>query len=296
MVDMTKIIYGNSPAYSARRLLVGDRADGDVDVPPPIIVIPPADPNVDPYWDGVVLLVGSDSGFNVDESTRHKGDPGGFVSTNAKFGQYSVDVTRSLASGGTLLDYGGGEDFNMSPTQMNEFTMEAWFYLDHTITDVEIIVGRSFVSVQWIFGINASELRFSYQSAEGGFGGNGAFTNVLSTNGNIVGGRWYFAAVDKSADKSYRLYLGDPSVGPNAKMIGKLTPNDASIDGSSYIDSVEIGQTGLFGTNDLFGMVDELRITKGIARYRTDGSFPMPTTRWPRTATREVENEVEAEA
>ena len=65
-------------------------------------------------------------------------------------------------------------------------------------------------------------------------------------------------------------------------MVGKRTPNDASIDGTSFIDTLTVGQIGLFGTNNFIGQIDELRITKNTARYRSDASFALPTRAWPR--------------
>jgi hypothetical protein len=65
-------------------------------------------------------------------------------------------------------------------------------------------------------------------------------------------------------------------------MIASSTPIDSSIDGSLSVDQLSIGQIGLFGTNDWIGNIDELRITKGIARYHTDGSFPVPSSAFPR--------------
>lgn len=286
-IIVSEILWAVSPDHcSPYRRLTGDRPPE----PPPIPPEPPVEPpDVDPHFFQVVLLVGSESGQNLDESLYHHAGGGNWISTtNAKFGHNSIDPTAS----GAYIDYGAGnhsvdDEFNISPTQMSEFTIEAWIYLN-TIDPAtpSVIVGRSFLSVQWGFMTNNTDLRFAYQTLESGFGGHGSFTNIISTGANIQTHRWYHAAVTKDAAKHFRLYL-------DGVMVGKRTPNDASIDGTEWIDTVMVGQIGFFGTNDWDGQIDELRITKGAARYRTDTHFPVPTRAWPRpppTAMRSWEN------
>lgn len=242
--------------------------------PPPE---PPEPPNVDPRFFDVILLVGSESGNNLDESPAQNGlgsAAGTGVNTaNAKFGTKSMDPQLAYT------DFGNKNDvFNISPTQMTEFTIEAWVYQSSRpdTTGPQIICGKSFFGIQWFFGIEPNgELRFGYQTLESGFGGNGKFTNILSTGANIVIGQWFYVAVTKDAAKHFRLYV-------NGVMKGKRTPNDASIDGADLIDSLSIGQIGLFGTNDWIGQIDEIRITRHVARYRTDTSYPLPKRAWPR--------------
>lgn len=260
------------------RLLVGHRQPGDVD-PPPIDpdVPPPDDGLTDPYWDDVVLLVGSDSGHNVDESSRHNGDGGGVASPIAKYGPYSIDAITSPGYSG-FSGSDASDPFNLHQNQMDEFTIEAWIYLTNTITDVEMILAKTFIGVSWFFSVQATELRYGYQVLESGVGGGGVFTNVLSTGANIVGGQWFYVAVDKAADKTFRLYRGQE--GGVATMVGKRAPNDASCS-NSWIESAIVGQAGLFGTNNFFGQIDELRVTRH-ARYKTDGNYPVPVGPFPR--------------
>lgn len=249
------------------------------DEPPPVIEPPPD--LTDHYFYNVVLLVGSESGKNIDESPSQHGDGGGVPSTaNAKFGTHSIDPG---TPSGQYIDFGNKfDDFNISPHQMTEFTLEAWVYLNAAVDPAtpQVIFGKSFTSVQWAFMVQTTELRFAYQTLESGFGGNGKFTNIISSGANIAPRQWYYVAVTKDAAKHFRLYVGQ--TGGVATMVGKRTPNDASIDGTQNIDSLTVGQIGLFGTNDWIGQIDEIRITKGIARYRTDTGFPTPTRAWPR--------------
>lgn len=263
--------------------------------PPPPEPPEPPDP-VDPRFFDVILLVGSESGNNLDESPAQNGlgsAAGTGVNTaNAKFGTKSMDPQLAYT------DFGNKNDvFNISPTQMTEFTIEAWVY-QHAVDPgfPEVICGKSFFGIQWAFMVQpAGDLRFAYQTLESGFGGNGKFTNIIanSTTFKFQPNQWTYVAVTKDAAKHFRLYLGDNSAGI-VRMVGKRTPNDASIDCTDFIDSLSIGQIGLFGTNNWLGQIDEIRITRHVARYRTDTSYPLPKRAWPRppptTAVRSWEN------
>jgi hypothetical protein len=276
-VVVSKIEWGVSPDHcEPYRHLTGTR--GPEPPPPEPDIYPP----IDPHFFDVVLLVGSESGENLDESLYHHAlTPGQVVavSSNAKFGTHSIDPTvpSSYISYGAG-DWSGEDEFNLSPTQMSEFTIEAWVYQTQRIdpNHPQIIVGRSFLSIQWAFGVEDNgALRFAYQTLESGFGGNGKFTNIVSNAGDVPLNQWTYVAVTKDAAKHFRLYV-------NGVMKAKRTPNDATIDGARTIDAILVGQIGFFGTNDWLGQIDELRITKRVARYRTDTSYPLPKRAWPR--------------
>lgn len=247
--------------------------------PPPPDPIPPVEPpNVDPHFFDVILLVGSESSTNIDESLYHHGDgspdrPNAVSTTSAKFG------THSMYPPGGLILWNSSSQWNIAPTQMTEFTIEAWVYqTQRDPTFPEIIVGCSFLGISWAFMVQpGGDLRFAYQTLESGFGGHGNFTNILQPSpftATVPLNQWTYVAVTKDAAKHFRLYI-------NGIMVGKRTPNDATMDTPS-IDLVDVGEIGLFGTNNWTGYIDELRITRHVARYRTDTSYPLPKRAWPR--------------
>ena len=76
----------------------------DLAEPPPVVEPPPED-NTDHFYFDVVLLVGSESGHNVDESLSQHGiggDPPN--ATNAAFGSYSMDPQIAYIDFGNAYD------------------------------------------------------------------------------------------------------------------------------------------------------------------------------------------------
>jgi concanavalin A-like lectin/glucanase superfamily protein len=94
-----------------------------------------------------------------------------------------------------------------------------------------------------------------------------ASTTLLNT------GVWYHLAVDKDSTGKIRLYV-------NGAVVGSATPANSTINHNAG-QPVSIGCTG-FGGNPLSGWVDEVRVTKGVARYKTDAGFTPPTHAFPR--------------
>jgi hypothetical protein len=84
---------------------------------------------------------------------------------------------------------------------------------------------------------------------------------------------WGHIAIDKDATGKCRMYV-------NGVMLGSVTPADSSMFDSTA--ALEIGR--LFGaTANLSGWMDELRITKGVARYASDAGFTVPSAAFPRS-------------
>ncbi len=117
------------------------------------------------------------------------------------------------------------------------------------------------------------ELSFGWRQ---GLGGGNTFIDTSGADLDLD--TWYFVAVDKDASGKIRIYRGE--AGGHADMVGSDTPADSSFDIAG--DVLKIGEIGLFGSNDLSGWVDEIRITKGIARYASDSGFTPPTRAFPR--------------
>ena len=65
-------------------------------------------------------------------------------------------------------------------------------------------------------------------------------------------------------------------------MVGSAT--DGSIINIASTEYCTIGTIGTLDTfNPLTGWIDELRITKGVARYDSDSGFTVPTAAFPRS-------------
>jgi hypothetical protein len=64
-------------------------------------------------------------------------------------------------------------------------------------------------------------------------------------------------------------------------MRASSTPANSAI--ADDTQGLGIGAQNAGGTVDMNGWLDEVRITKGVARYATDTSFSVPTAAFPRS-------------
>lgn len=86
--------------------------------------------------------------------------------------------------------------------------------------------------------------------------------------------QWYHIAVDRDASLATRLYV-------DGVMVAKTTGYNANINGSSSVLMVGSLTPGGFGTYNMNGYIDELRISN-VARYGSDVGFTVPTSPYPR--------------
>ena len=105
--------------------------------------------------------------------------------------------------------------------------------------------------------------------------GTGTVVTVASTGALLGASTWYHLAVDKDLSGKIRLYK-------NGVMVGSATPANSAFAFDAFNDQIHIGSAGLHGGAALNGWIDELRITKGICRYGSDGGFAVPTSAYPR--------------
>jgi hypothetical protein len=82
---------------------------------------------------------------------------------------------------------------------------------------------------------------------------------------------WYHVAVDKDAAGKIRIYV-------NGVMKGSATPANSAFHNSTAV--MRVGRDS--NTARWFnGWIDEVRVTKGVARYASDGGFSVPTAAFP---------------
>jgi Concanavalin A-like lectin/glucanases superfamily/Putative phage tail protein len=236
---------------------------------------------IDPDWAYVVLLLGFEDldgstgapGF-TDESSRHQGTAtvtGPQIDTaQFKFGASSALITGTLP----LATFHGNSDFDLSNSNSDQFTIECWARFT-SFSSYNTLVGKSLGNIEWLFAAFHGSLGtggLTFQSTTTGLA---IDVDVRSSDTVLSPGIWYHLAVDKDSTGKIRLYV-------NGTPVGSATPADSSINYNS-LNNVIIGSTG-FGGNPLNGWIDEVRITKGVARYKTDASFTSPTAAFPRGA------------
>lgn len=221
----------------------------------------------DPYWENVALLLhmnGSNgSTIFTDSSTN--------ALTVSRFGDAQISTAESKFGGGSgyfdgngdYLTIPGSAIFGISGDQ--QFCIELWFY--RAATAFQNLIGYNNVSTTyWDLGIgndgtSSNKIVFRY-------GGNNAKLVGAST---VTSNSWNHLAVTRDLS-TIRIFLNGVQ--------------DASV--SDSVQSVpHTGSLGicrnLFGSGfDYYftGYIDDLRITRGVARYQ-GSSFAVPTAPFP---------------
>jgi hypothetical protein len=230
-------------------------------------------PGGDPYWGNVVLLLGfegADGSTTItDESPNLHGNAA--ISNEAQIdtAQFKFGASSCVFDGtNDSIRWGDSADWDFGAGQ---FTVECWVRFGSVGT-----VARNFLSQwqdpsnrAWHFGLDASfapDLLYFNYTTDG--------TNQLSVAGNFPAstGTWYHFAADRDASNDLRIYA-------DGVMIAK-----ASAAGTIFNSSDEIF-LGLRADDqrDFNGHMDEVRITKGIARYASDGGYTVPSAAFPRS-------------
>lgn len=214
----------------------------------------------DPDWTMVTLLLhcnGTDgSTLFPDESNSAQtivanGDAQ--VSTaQAKFGTASAIFDGT----GDYLDAGSGADYDMSA---GDFCVEAQFRNAFGGSGFETIVENSNAGgYQYSIGVDPSGQRVQVYMQGG--------PTLASGSGNLNPNQWYHVALTRAGD-TIRLFVD-----------GILEDSGTFASGWSPTATLAIGAT----YNESFpftGWIDEVRVTKGAARYTT--SFTPPAAEFP---------------
>lgn len=235
---------------------------------------------IDPFFSSVVLLMGFEGANGAtgapgytDESPAHHG-------TATTVGTAKIDTAQAPygassfnpGTGGML--FGDSVDWTLSSANSDQFTIELSFLVTATAV-ARIFVCQSFtflLNSAWIFqtdNSDPSELQFLATSTGASFN-----MNITSSGAGLVADTLYKIAVDKDATGKIRIYR-------NGAMVGSSTPANSAIQNVSR-------QLGI-GCNDNSvgsfpsGWIDEIRITKGVARYASDAGYTPATASFPRS-------------
>ena len=162
--------------------------------------------------------------------------------------------------GGSSIAFDGTGDWLLMPNTINQalgtsdFTIEGWFYLNATGI-AQGIVSKGTSTTGWSVNITSgNKLQFSYTASN------------LTGATTLSSGVWYYFSVVRSGSASgnLKIYLNGSA---DATSAGAVTDNfnQTSV---MYVGADRVG------TSAMNGYVDDLRITRGIARYTTNFSSP----------------------
>jgi len=214
----------------------------------------------DPFFNNVSLLLHGDGANGsttiVDSSPSPK--------TVTAFGDAQISTAQSKFGGASLLFDGTGDYLDINSNSafgygLNDFTIECWIYRNVSAAAQVILDQRAAANPRVVptLYINANTLLYY---------ANG-FNRI--TGGVVSAGQWVHIALSRSGT-STRLFIDG------------LQTGSTFLDTFNYIASpvrIGDGNDGISPTTSLNGYIDDLRITKGIARYTAN--FTPPTAPFP---------------
>jgi len=225
-------------------------------------------PLTDPSIGNVVLLCGFDSSIVDEIASPH-------TLTTVGNAARSTSVTKFGA--GSLVMDGSGDRVTAANSAdwsfgSGDFTVEGWFRF-LVKQNNQALLGMwdnagSAANSAWYFWITGGRLDFRVLNAAATtFDVQATFVPTLS--------QWYHLAVTKGAGNRIDVWADGTS-------IANGTPVTTSVHASTAKLVIgAVGDTGNFSANDFNGNMDEIRITKGGARYTSN--FTPPTAPFPRT-------------
>lgn len=202
----------------------------------------------DPYWSSVSMLLHCETLTDSSSSPLTITNYGAVVSTaNAKFGGKSL----YLNSAG-VYSYSAGGVISLPSVP---FTFEG--YINTSSVTVTETIFQLFNSLSNYYTVNIVNGAITLQSAAG----------TLSTTGAVASGNWYHVAWVYSSGTTY-LFLN-----------GTLIYSGTTLTYVSGGYSLFVGMQN-YGTGGGFkGYIDEVRFTKGVARYTAN--FTPPASAFP---------------
>jgi len=172
----------------------------------------------------------------------------------------NAQISTSVKKYGTgSIAFDGTGDYLIPPSSQNvswgtgDFTIEGWFYWNSLASESAIVWGNG---VGWVLYIYpANKLQWGRVSPK-------TPANLLTGSTSLSTGQWYHIAVTRSS--------GTVKLWVNGVSDGTVT------DADNYSASGKLA-IGISHSSEYFnGYIDDLRITKGYARYTT--TFTPPTS------------------
>lgn len=205
----------------------------------------------DPHFGTVSLLLHMDG---AEGSTTFT-DSSGFSKDVVAVGNAKISTAQNKWGGSLMLD--GSGDYLYAPAHTDfvfgtgDFTVELW--INTTTTAEKILVEQYEGGTSWQFAVRSGKLTW-YSS-----------TYVLDGNTAVNNGAWHHVAATRSAG-TLRFFV-DGVLDGTATLSADYTKQMALGIGAQVV--------ARNSAYDFLGYIDELRITKGVARYTA--SFAPPT-------------------
>lgn len=218
----------------------------------------------DPHYASVVLLCHFDG---VDAATTTTDEKGHALTVN---GNAQIDTAQSKFGGSSSLFDGAGDYWSAADSAdwelgSGDFTLECWVRFSSVAAGDQYFLAHNLAggnqrSWVWRYTEATTKMSFVYSTT-------GVSTTALEATWIPSTGQWYHIAVVR-ATTSLEFFVDGTSLGT------------ASIGASSLFDSSAVLAIGSDTPgNSVAGWLDDVRITKGVARY--SGSYAVPTAAFP---------------
>ena len=215
---------------------------------------------VDPFLNNVSLLLPFDNNFQDFSSNNFA------VTAN---GNAQISSAQSKFGGASALFDGNGDYLQLADNDAfelgnSDFTIECWFNLSSN-KGYQSIVNKSYNTSDqsgWI-------LYFETNSTLSFLAGNGSWSLVFFTSIVPTTNTWHHVAVTRSGNSWKMFYNGNEA----ASATNSINLNTGTL-------PLYIGRYPYFpsfnSSQDFHGYIDDLRITKGVARYTSNFAPPGP--------------------
>jgi hypothetical protein len=213
---------------------------------------------VDPDFANVSLLLHGDGTNGSTTITDSSPTP----KTVTAEGNAQISTVQSKF-GGASIAFDGTGDYLTVPSSpefafgTQDFTVEAWVYFGNLTAFSSIASSRTSGSstlTGWTVGINANEVPYFY-------------TNSFNIQGSALSqNTWHHIAVTRSGT-SLKMFVNGTQEGGTAT------------DSKDYTNQTFAVGAAIDGAQVFNGYIDDLRITKGVARY--SANFTPPTAPFP---------------
>ena len=218
----------------------------------------------DPYWNNVVLAMHMDD-TGLTDLKGHVVTLNGNVArsaTQSKFGGYSAYFDGT----GDYLTTPASEDFAFGS---GDFTIEAYIYPTNSTAEQGVLTRWSTAATTneaFFFGIRPGGVLVLLLSSTGQYQ---PANDIVSSTGAVTYNAWNHIACCRSDDNIYMYVNG---------LLVKTTTFSGSVYASTLATSVG---ASVNAANPFFGYIDDVRITKGVARHTAN--FTAPTEAFPNT-------------
>lgn len=217
---------------------------------------------VDPQFGSVSLLLHGDGADGSTTITDSSPSP----KTVAAFGNAQISTAQSKF-GGSSIAFDKSGDYLSVPSNSafdftsGNFTIESWIFPD-TVSGTQSICA-TWTNQQFIFATLGSDLAFYWFPFSAG--------NPMLSAGSVVANEWQHAAISREGN-TYRLFLDGVLL---------QTVNNSSVAGAFSANLFVGARPSSVGAPGAYfgGYIDDLRITKGVARYTAN--FTPPTAPFP---------------